>query len=155
MDFATAVGTCFAKYATFAGRAARAEFWWFVVFSLAGTGLCALIDELLFPGENLPLIGTVFAIAMFLPSFAVGARRLHDVDRSGWLQVNGLLPVIGWIILLLWLIRPGTVGPNRYGEGRAPATPDDSGNDVSNDVEQRIMARFARSSHWRSGGPTE
>jgi uncharacterized membrane protein YhaH (DUF805 family) len=55
----------------------------------------------------------LFSIATFLPGIAVGARRLHDTDRSGWWQLLYFLPIIGWVVLIIWCAEVGK--PNRYG----------------------------------------
>ena len=52
---------------------------------------------------------------MFLPLLAVGIRRLHDIGKSGWYCLWGLLPIVGWIILIVYAARPGMSGPNQYG----------------------------------------
>ena len=61
------------------------------------------------------ILSALFGLATLLPYIAVTARRLHDTDRSGWWQLLGLIPIIGWLILLVWLIRPGAKGRNRFG----------------------------------------
>jgi uncharacterized membrane protein YhaH (DUF805 family) len=61
------------------------------------------------------VLGWIFDLATIVPSIAVAARRLHDTDRTGWWQLLGFVPVIGWIILLVWLCQPGTAGGNRFG----------------------------------------
>jgi uncharacterized membrane protein YhaH (DUF805 family) len=55
----------------------------------------------------------VFSLLTFLPGLAVAARRLHDTNRSGWLQLLILIPVIGWILVIVWWVQDGKV-PNRY-----------------------------------------
>ena len=55
----------------------------------------------------------VFSLLTFVPGIAVAARRLHDTNRSGWLQLLILIPVIGWILVIVWLVQDGKV-PNRY-----------------------------------------
>ncbi|MGY0196847.1 DUF805 domain-containing protein [Leptothrix sp. BB-4] len=110
MGFTDAVRTCFVKYADFKGRASRPEFWWWALFNLVASIVMMIL------GDRLSL---AFAIATLLPYAAVATRRLHDVDLSGWAQLIGLIPVIGWILMAVWLARAGTPGPNRYGP--APA----------------------------------
>lgn len=104
MNFADAIRTCFQKYATFDGRATRPEFWWFFLFSFLGSLVTGLVSD---------MISALFSLAILLPSLAVGARRLHDTDRSGWFLLLWLIPVIGWIILIVWAIQEGKE-PNRY-----------------------------------------
>ena len=103
MTFGEAISTCFKKYAEFNGTAARSEFWWWALFTIIANGVLTAISFRL---------GNAFSLATLLPSLAVGARRLHDTDRSGWLQLLGLIPVIGWIILIIWFAQEGKT--NRY-----------------------------------------
>ena len=108
------------KYATFAGRARRKEYWWFMLFySLVMTGL--VIGDMMLVGPDAvaiygggPLTGIGF-LAFFLPGLAVTVRRLHDHDRSGWFILLGLLPFIGAIILFIFNVQRGTIGDNRFG----------------------------------------
>lgn len=121
MDFQTAIRTCFQKYATFSGRASRPEFWWFTLFLfLCNLGL-AILDGLIFGfGENDgQLFGVLFGLATFLPSLAVGARRLHDIGRSGWWLLISLIPLIGIIVLIVWWATKSDPGDNTHG----PAAP--------------------------------
>jgi uncharacterized membrane protein YhaH (DUF805 family) len=106
MDFGTAIKTCFRKYADFTGRALRSEYWWFFLFVyLAQIALRVLW---------LPL-AVVFAIGVLLPHIAVGARRLHDTDRSGWWLLIGLIPVVGWIVLIVFFVQRSQPNNNRFG----------------------------------------
>jgi uncharacterized membrane protein YhaH (DUF805 family) len=61
------------------------------------------------------MLGTLYSLAVFVPSIAIGARRLHDINKTGWLQLIGIIPIIGWIILIVWAVTKGDVGPNTYG----------------------------------------
>lgn len=104
MTFTESVQTCFTKYADFDGCASRSEFWWFTLF-------CWVAQMLLnFFGGN--VASGIFSLATLLPTLAVGARRLHDTDRSGWWQLLWFLPVIGWIVLIVFLVQEGK--SNRY-----------------------------------------
>lgn len=90
MDFVTAIKTCFSKYATFQGRAARPEFWWWTLFWVLLISAVAAISYSLY---------VVITLALFLPGLAVSVRRLHDVGRSGWFL---LFPVsLGAIALIV------------------------------------------------------
>ncbi|HWJ93715.1 MAG TPA: DUF805 domain-containing protein [Telluria sp.] len=104
MTFTESIQTCFSKYATFDGVASRPEFWWFTLFIWVANMVINV-----FIGD---FVGFIFSLATLVPSLAVGARRLHDTDRSGWLQLLWLVPVIGWIILIIWLAQEGKA--NRY-----------------------------------------
>jgi len=111
MTFGEAIATCFKKYADFTGRAARAEYWWFTLFIfLASIGM-AIVSETL---------AALFSLGTTLPCLAVVTRRLHDTDRSGWWQLLWLVPLLGWIPLLIWATQKGKAEPNRFGD--APAS---------------------------------
>ncbi len=114
MTFAEAVRTCFQKYTTFEGRARRSEYWWFVLFSMIGSLAFSILDAVIFAAE-LGVFSPLFSLAIFLPGLCVAVRRLHDRDMSGWWVLLNLIPGIGFIILLVILIAPGTDGPNRFG----------------------------------------
>lgn len=104
MTFTDSIRTCFSKYADFKGCASLSEFWWWFLFTLlAGAALGVFSDK----------ASAVFSIATFLPSIAVGARRLHHTDRSGWFQLLWLIPVLGWIVLVVFLVQDGKF-PNRF-----------------------------------------
>jgi uncharacterized membrane protein YhaH (DUF805 family) len=113
MDFKQSVIRCLRdKYVDFNGRASRPEFWWFTLFSF----VIALVLNIL----NLNLIGLLVNLALLLPGLAVGARRLHDIGKSGWFQLLWFIPILGWAVIIYFLVQP-SAGPNEYGEGPAPA----------------------------------
>jgi len=114
MGFGEAINTCFAKYATFSGRAARPEYWYWVLFTLLAA-LAFIVIEMRVSAEGGEILSWIFNIATFVPSIAVAARRLHDTDRSGWWQLLAFVPIIGWILLLVWMCQRGTSGGNRFG----------------------------------------
>ena len=113
MQFGEAIVVCLQKYATFSGRASRAEFWYFALFQVLVGIVSGIIDSTFFPTTDGPLnwIGTVL---LFLPGVAVACRRLHDCDKSGWLQLL-MLTIVGLIPLVVWWATRGTSGDNRYG----------------------------------------
>jgi uncharacterized membrane protein YhaH (DUF805 family) len=63
----------------------------------------------------MPFLGNLLSLALMVPSWAIGARRLHDIDKSGWWQLLGIIPVIGWIILIIWMATKGDKEANQYG----------------------------------------
>lgn len=111
MDFSTAVKTVFSKYVDFSGRATRPEFWWWVLFVFVASLILTIIDTIL----GLSLLSPLFSLATFLPGIAVAARRLHDIDKSGWWQLILLIPLIGLILMIYWCSRPSDQGTNRFG----------------------------------------
>ena len=104
MTFGESIKTCFSKYADFTGRASRSEYWWWFLFVLLATVATSIVSEKL---------SALFSLAVMLPGLAVGARRLHDIDKSGWFQLLYLIPVIGWIIVVYWAVQEGKE-PNRF-----------------------------------------
>lgn len=104
MTFQESIKICFSKYAEFSGRADRSEYWWFELFLLLLMVGAGLMNETL---------SNLVSLAVLLPSLAVGARRLHDIDKSGWWQLLYLIPIIGWLVLIYWASQPGRE-PNRF-----------------------------------------
>lgn len=105
------------KYATFEGRARRAEYWWFALAYFIVLAAAAIVDGVIgmtFGGLGGPLYALVF-IGGFVPSLAVAVRRLHDLDKSGWWYLIVFVPLVGGIVLLVWFCTQGISGPNRYG----------------------------------------
>ncbi len=126
MGFSEAIRSAFNKYVTFSGRARRSEYWWFALFCILGNIVAGIVDAAFF-GIDITtssdevvaiapsVVGGIFSLAVFLPSLAVTVRRLHDSGRSGWWLLIILIPVIGILVLLYWMIRRGDVGDNAFG----------------------------------------
>jgi uncharacterized membrane protein YhaH (DUF805 family) len=87
------------KYAVFSGRASRTEFWMFILFNLIVTIAIAMVEGLV---SSAGMIGLLYGLAVLIPSLAVGARRLHDIGRSGWWQLLVFIPLIGALVLIVW-----------------------------------------------------
>jgi uncharacterized membrane protein YhaH (DUF805 family) len=125
MTFTRAVKTCFSNYVGFTGRAPRSEFWWWMLFALLGYVVFGFIDALMavaLADTGLSPLLSIFNLATLLPSLAVAARRFHDMDRSGWWQLIVFIPIVGIIVMLIWLAFRGTEGPNRFGPDPLGAT---------------------------------
>ena len=104
------------KYAQFDGRARRKEFWMFVLFNvLVSVGLSVVDTIVTNRIVGFPLLGTIYSLAVLVPSIAVGVRRLHDTGRSGWFILIGLIPCIGVIILIVFYAEEGKSGSNQDG----------------------------------------
>jgi uncharacterized membrane protein YhaH (DUF805 family) len=99
------------KYAKFDGRAQREEYWMYYLIYIIIYIVLAAIDYAL----HMKFLSSIFSLALLIPSIAVAARRLHDINRSGWWQLLALIPIIGWIILLIWYITDSDSGSNQYG----------------------------------------
>jgi uncharacterized membrane protein YhaH (DUF805 family) len=106
MDIKTAVITCLTKYVDFDGRASRSEFWWFAL-------ACFLVT--LVVGMIAGPLGMIVSLATLLPSLAAGIRRLHDIGKSGWWILIGLIPLIGWIIAIYWAVKETQPETNAWG----------------------------------------
>jgi uncharacterized membrane protein YhaH (DUF805 family) len=122
MNFGQAISSCFAKYATFKGRASRSEFWFCYPFFLIALAVAAGLDVLLGTGISIadtPLgygyIYLLIALLTIIPFTSVTVRRLHDKDKSGWWYWLFLVPIVGGIVILVWLCQKGTAGENRFG----------------------------------------
>lgn len=116
MTFPEAISTCFNKYVTFSGRATRSEYWWFALFNiLVSVALNVVVQAIGPESVALSLVAAVVSLGLFLPGLAVSVRRLHDIDKSGWWLLVGLIPLIGFILLLIWFCTKGSVGENRFG----------------------------------------
>lgn len=105
------------RYASFSGRASRAEFWWYTVVLIVIFIAVIVLETSMHPGpadQERPLTG-LFVLIHLLPSLAVSVRRLHDTDRSGWLLLIGVVPLIGTIVQIVWACQQGTPGANRFG----------------------------------------
>lgn len=106
------------KYAVFSGRARRKEYWMFVLFNIIFAVVAVILDNILgtsFQGAGYGLFYLLYGLAVIIPSIAVGVRRLHDTDRSGWWLLICLIPIIGGIWLIVLLATAGTAGENKYG----------------------------------------
>lgn len=107
------------NYAGFSGRARRKEYWFFILFYLIISTVLMSVDRAtggLDANTGLGLSSGIFSLAMFIPSLAVAVRRLHDTDRTGWWILINFLPLIGFLIFLVFMVLDGTPGDNRYGQ---------------------------------------
>ncbi|AZI14223.1 DUF805 domain-containing protein [Avibacterium paragallinarum] len=102
------------NYAQFNGRARRKEFWWFVAVDFLLYVILGMLDFVLL-NNDFGFSG-IYGLATLIPSLAVRVRRLHDIDRSGWWLLIGIIPVIGFIVLVVFACLDGTQGKNRFGE---------------------------------------
>ena len=126
VELGTAIKLGFQRYIDFTGRSARAEFWWWLLFLVVANIALSVADKLT---SNFPTFGPIggelrglFILATLIPSFAVGVRRLHDINRTGWWLLLCLALVIGWLVLLLWTNERGNDGANKYGQDPRQAT---------------------------------
>ena len=129
MSLGESLTSVFNKYATFTGRARRSEYWWFavcyfglqIIFNFASLGMLAgvMSGEMSYndPSYLLMLMaGVIIGLGLFLPALAVTVRRLHDIGKSGWNILWAAIPLVGTIIVLVWMCQDSDVVGNKYGE---------------------------------------
>jgi len=105
--------TVLKKYAVFSGRAQRAEYWYFFLFNIIIAIALSIVGSLL--GDEDGILNGLYALAILIPGLAVTVRRLHDIGKSGWMLLIGLIPVIGTIWLLVLMVTDSKPGDNKYG----------------------------------------
>jgi uncharacterized membrane protein YhaH (DUF805 family) len=115
MNFGQAISSGFRNYVNFSGRAARSEYWLWILFVVIVSIVTAGIDMAIFRDPQVLPINSLTGLALLLPNLAVAVRRLHDTDRSGWWLLLLFLPLIGAIVLIIWFCFRGTPGQNRFG----------------------------------------
>ncbi|GGP24644.1 DUF805 domain-containing protein [Silvimonas amylolytica] len=108
------------NYTGFTGRARRKEFWMFALCNLIINLILRVADHLfgffiLTPEGSIGILGTIYGLAVLIPSLAVAVRRLHDGDHTGWWLFMVLLPIVGSIILLVFMLQQSSPGTNRFG----------------------------------------
>ncbi|MEO9322743.1 DUF805 domain-containing protein [Nocardioides sp. C4-1] len=127
MSLMEAVRAVLGKYADFSGRARRSEYWyWTLAVMLCYIPLYALLLVGIFADSTalavvFGLVFFVFALGVLIPSIAVVVRRLHDTGKSGWFYFIGLIPFVGGLILLYFLVQDSTPD-NQYGPNPKGAT---------------------------------
>ena len=106
------------KYACFSGRARRKEYWLFVLFNLIASIIIGVIAGVLAGATGVgafSYLGSIYSLAVLIPGFAVLFRRLHDTGRSGWWWLIAFIPIIGWIVLIVFCCLDSQPGDNQYG----------------------------------------
>ena len=120
MTFTEAVKSGFDHYAKFDGRANRPAYWWWFLFAL----LAGIAGNIISNAMGSAAISVLVTLALFLPGISVAIRRLHDTNRSGWWLLIGLVPLIGFIVLIIFFVQDSDAGPNDYGPPMgSPAAP--------------------------------
>ncbi|WP_109078425.1 DUF805 domain-containing protein [Aggregatibacter kilianii] len=107
------------NYVTFNGRARRKEYWMFCLFSFIVSIILGVIDLVLglySSTLNMGILGGIYSLVVFLPGLAVSVRRLHDTDRSGWWILLCFIPIIGVIVVLVFMCFDSQPGTNRFGD---------------------------------------
>jgi uncharacterized membrane protein YhaH (DUF805 family) len=143
MNFEEAISAGFRNYVNFKGRSSRSEYWYFVAFFLVVSGV-VLVLGIMEPKLGLPL-AVLIDVVFLLPLWSNQVRRLHDLDKTGWWSLIGLVPLLGFILLFLNCL-VGTEGPNRFGPdplGRGAA--DNDWSDTQNDEFKRLLDQKRKS----------
>ena len=110
MNMQDAFLTCLKKYADFSGRASRSEYWWFALAQMLVVIAASIVSDTL---------GTLVMLALLVPICAAATRRLHDAGRSGWWQLLTLIPLVGALVVLYWLVQPSESSGNEFGSTSA------------------------------------
>lgn len=116
------------KYAVFSGRARRKEYWMFILFNMIFVSVLMILEKVLGIGQSYQIICNshtldffqgyltlIYSVAVFIPNLAVSIRRMHDIGKSGWMVLISLIPIIGWIWILILFCTKGISGENKYG----------------------------------------
>lgn len=115
LSFGEAVNKVLAQnYCNFSGRASRSEYWWYVLFTVILSFAIGFIFGIFGAVKASQWVGSLVNLALLLPGLGVCVRRLHDIGKSGWWLLIGLIPVVGWIILIVWYCQP-SASANEYG----------------------------------------
>jgi uncharacterized membrane protein YhaH (DUF805 family) len=101
------------KYAVFSGRARRKEYWMFFLFNIIITVVLGVIDGII---SEQGVISSLYSLAVLIPGIAVTVRRLHDIGRNGWWFFLALVPIIGTIVLIVFMVKDSQPGENQYGQ---------------------------------------
>lgn len=124
MNMIEAIKSGYSNYANFSGRSVRSAYWWWALFQIVvsvaislveGGGTAAVGDGMASMAYNPGIVGLIWSLANLIPGVAVSVRRMHDLDKSGWLLLIVLIPLIGALVLLYWFCQRGTEGDNQYG----------------------------------------
>ncbi len=110
--------TALKNYAVFSGRSRRSEYWYFALFYLIFYAVAAIVDVMAGTFDRASGIGLftgILTLAFLVPSLSVSVRRLHDTGRTGWWLLIALVPLVGAIILLVFLAQDSEAGGNRFG----------------------------------------
>ncbi len=111
MTFVEAIKDGFGKYVMFSGRSSRSAYWYWALFAFL-VGVVATIIDL---AIGTRIVSVITSLALLLPGLAVAFRRLHDTGRSAWWILIALVPFVGFIVLIVFMVQPSE-GPNRFGD---------------------------------------
>jgi uncharacterized membrane protein YhaH (DUF805 family) len=116
VGFADAVRGAFTHPLTLGGRASRSAFWWFQLLAVITYAVVSIISD--YSTVAGVILDIIIGVPMLIANIALAVRRLHDSDHTGWWWWIGLVPLVGWIVAIVFYLLPGTPGPNRYSGAR-------------------------------------
>jgi len=104
------------RYAQFDGRSQRAEYWFFILFYFIIIVALSVVDVALgWYSNDMGVLGAIALLVFLMPSISVGVRRLHDIGRTGWWMLFGLIPIIGAVVLFVFAVMDSEPEQNKYG----------------------------------------
>lgn len=116
VSFSQAVRMAFDSYCRFQGRSSRSEYWWWVLFVAILSFCIGIIEGILgFSMTAVQATSGILSLALLLPGLGLSVRRLHDINKSGWWILLGLIPVVGAIVLIIWFAQNSQMQDNQYG----------------------------------------
>lgn len=120
--YVEAIKKGFKGYVVWNARSTRSEYWWWTLFVFIVSIAANILDAVLFSPDTFGLgpITIIITLALFLPGLSLLVRRLHDIDRTGWWYWIALIPIVGAIVLLVFVLLPSKMGPTRW-NNRIPA----------------------------------
>jgi uncharacterized membrane protein YhaH (DUF805 family) len=111
IGYVDALKLFFQNYIKFDGRSNRGEYWKAALLNLIISIVLSAVDGML----GIGVLGAIWSLATLVPGIAIGVRRLHDIDKSGWWMLLALIPIVGIIILIVWFAKAPENAPNRFG----------------------------------------
>ncbi len=121
MSFGTSISHVFNNAFNYQGRASRSEYWWWYLFVVIVTFAAYILDWITGLANHGNVLTIIVGIIVLVLDLSVGCRRLHDSNKSGWLQLLYILPCVGGLVLLILFLLPSTPGANTYGESAPTA----------------------------------
>lgn len=113
MTFQQAIKSVLGNYTNFKDRSGRSEFWYWILFTIIVSVVVSIFEAII--GTN--FLDILVSLAFLIPGLAVGARRMHDIGKSGWFLLIGLIPLAGWAIIIYFAAQPTEPAPNAWGSG--------------------------------------
>jgi uncharacterized membrane protein YhaH (DUF805 family) len=124
VQFMEAGPLAFKNFANFQGRSSRGAYWWFILADILISFVLGFVDGLLFGARGtFGILSGLWTLATIIPSLSLGFRRMHDVDKSAWWLLIGLVPILG-LVLIYFAAQPGTRATNNFGPDTEAGRPE-------------------------------